>query len=463
MTSISVRGLLPACAITAIAVGALALPGAANAALGTQCSGSNVTGQGASALSLAFHSVWITGFNTSSDKLACDGAQGSKGVPTVTYTNTGSGAGLESWGVNKHAANYEATNALVGTSEAPNATQKTEIEANETTVTAQTLETVPVVQFATAIIVNLPTNCKATSTSNKGRLVLLNSTLEGIWRGTITKWSEIKDGGDKLSGTGCNPESTIVHVVRPDASGPGHFLKKYLGLINGGTSFEATNVKNESVGSRTWDQVAEGPENTTWPTADAVIRPASKGEAAEDKLVSETPSSIGFGNMAEIRSSGFFTPSPGTGGPNTARFWVPIQNKTAEPITYQDPASNKDVAALAEANCAKEEYTNGEVAFPPSSVVEPWNEVTTRTVEPKYTLCGLAFVLALHSYSAYLGTSLPEATTVNNFLRWTLDTAVEKEGNKNNGGQALIKKHDYEPLVGTVLKVAQKGAALTAF
>ena len=44
-----------------------------------------------------------------------------------------------------------------------------------------------------------------------------------------------------------------------------------------------------------------------------------------------------------------------------------------------------------------------------------------------------------------------------------LDTIKEKEGNKNNGGQSLIKLHDYEPLTTTVLKEAQKGAALVGF
>jgi hypothetical protein len=45
-----------------------------------------------------------------------------------------------------------------------------------------------------------------------------------------------------------------------------------------------------------------------------------------------------------------------------------------------------------------------------------------------------------------------------------LDTVKETaEFPKRNGGQALIKNHDYEPLTGTVLKEAQKGAALIAF
>lgn len=110
------------------------------------------------------------------------------------------------------------------------------------------------------------------------------------------------------------------------------------------------------------------------------------------------------------------------------------------------------MAAVGEANCAKTEYTDGETAFPPSSVTAPWNEVTTRTVEPKYTLCGLAFVLAFDSYSAFAGTSEPEATTVENFLSYSLDT-----NGSSGGGQHLLKKHDYEPLTGTVLKEAAAG------
>jgi ABC-type phosphate transport system substrate-binding protein len=445
------RRLVPACTLLATAAATLAgmvAPGAASAELGPQCSGVNVTGQGASALALAM-GVWTPGFNASADKFACDGAQGTKAKPTVTYTNTGSGAGLESWGVKKHAANYAFTNALVGTSEAPNSAQKAEIEANETKLVPSALQTVPVTQFATAIIVHLPANCTATSTSNKGRLVLNNATLEGIWRGTINTWSEITDNGDKLSGAGCVATTPITRVVRVDSSGPAHFLKKYLGLING-ASFET-----EKAATKTWNEVSEGPENTTWPKAAAVKKTAVKGEAAEDQLVSETASSIGFGNMAEIRSGGLF--SPPTGGPNKATFWAPIQDKAGETITYADPASNKDVAALGEANCAATEYTNGEVAFPPSSVTEPWNEVTTKTSEKHYTICGLAFVLALKAYSAFPGTELGEATDVENFLSFVVDVAKEAKGNENNGGQTLIKKHDYEPLVGKVLTEAQSG------
>lgn len=441
------HGLGLVCILLAAATTALCAPVAASASLGTQCSGGPITGQGASALSLAMHEVFIPGFEGQGDKYGCDGTQGSKGTPTVTYTNTGTGAGLKSWGANASGEHkYEPGNAFVGTSEAPNPTQKAEIEANEIKLIPSALQTIPVVQFATAIIVNLPSGCTATSTSNKGRLVLNNSTLEGIWRGTINSWSEISDGGDKLSGASCNPSTPITRVVRKDSSGPAHFLKKYLYIINKGT------FETEKGATKNWNEISEGSENTTWPKAINAVKTSSNGEAAEDELVAKTPGSIGFGNLAEIRGGGLYTPP--TGGPSKSTFWVPIQDKSGESIAYADPASNKDVAALAEANCAKTEYTNGETAFPPANVTDPWNEVTTSTTEPKYTLCGLAFVLAFDTYSAFPGTTEGEATTVENFLSYSLDTAGTAGA---KGGQNLLKKHDYEPLVGTVLKEAQVG------
>jgi ABC-type phosphate transport system substrate-binding protein len=438
---IGTRGAV--CTLAAVLAGAIGMTASADASVGTQCSGSAVTGQGASVLSLAMHEVFIPGFSSSSDAYACSGTQGSKGTPAVTYTNTGSGAGLKSWGANGETEHkYEPTNAYIGTSEAPNATQKAEIEAGETTLISDTLQTIPVVQFADAIIVNLPSGCTATSSSNKGRLVLSDATLEGIWRGTINDWSEIKDDGDELSGSGCNAATPITRIVRSDSSGTAHFLKKYLFQIN------RAPFLTEKGASKTWDELSEGTENTTWPKAINAVKTATKGEAAEDELVAKTAGSIGFGNLAEIRAGKLFTPP--NGGPEKALFWVPIQDKTGESPSYADPASNKDVAAEKEANCSKTEYTNGETAFPPASVDDPWNEVTTSLNEPKYSICGLAFVLAFNKYSAFPGTSEAEATTVENFLSYSLDT-------KSGGGQKLLKDHDYEPLTGTVLKEAQAG------
>jgi ABC-type phosphate transport system substrate-binding protein len=447
MKLLSARRLVPACILSAATVAALAVPGAASA----QCGGINITGQGASTQKLAHQTVWGPGFNSSTSKAACSGTQGTKGKPEAKYSSTGSGAGLESWGVNKHAAVYDATNAFVGTDEAPDAAQKGEIEANETTLMPETLASIPVLQIAIAPVINLPTNCVATSKKNKGRLELNNVTLEGIFRGTITKWSQIKEDGDTLSGAGCNPETTITPVVRKDQSGTSHIFKRYLGLVNN-ASF--TTEKEES---KTWSQIAEGPESTTWPKAAGVVKPAANGGGALVAKVAETPGSIGYAGLPDSRANGSF--SPGKGGPGTAKFWAPVQDNGVG-ITKQkfaDPSSNGDAEAVAESNCKTTEYTNGEVAFPPASVLEEWNAVTTRTTEKKYTLCGLTFDLSLTSFSSYPGTSATETETAKDYLKFVVNSAA-------GGGQKLITNHDYLALpTGAVLNEAQKGAEKIGF
>jgi len=454
MQSFSARRLVPACVISAATVAALVAPGAASAALGTQCSGSNIEAQGSSLQKDAQLNVWNPGFNTSTkSKAACTGTQGSKGTPKVVYKSTGSGAGLEAWGVNKKTPNY-AANAFVGTDEPPNAAQLKEIEENETKLVPETVASIPVAQESVAVLVHLPANCVATSKKNKGRLELSNVDLEGIFRGTIKKWSELKIDGDTVSGAGCNPETPIVPVVRRDQSGTTHIFKKYLSLIFGGTFLtEAPKEQN-----KTWTEVSEGPESTTWPKAAGVTKPAATGGGAVIEEVAKVASSIGYANLAEARLKGTFQPGAG-GGPNTATFWAPVQDNGlgSEKPKFADPSSNKDVAALAEANCKNTEYTNSVEPFPPLSVLEPWNEVTTSTTEKKYTICGLTYDLALTSYSSYPATTLEETTSVHDYLKFVVDA-------KAGGGQKIIAGHDYLALPkGPVLTEAQKGTEKISF
>lgn len=442
MKSFSARGFLTGCILSAAAVMALAAPGAASAAtIGEQCSGGPLTGEGSSLQKLAQQTVWAPDFNTSANPKACNGTQGSKETPTVTYTSVGSGAGMEAWGINGHA--FEGSNGYVGTDEPPNATQKAEIQSHSKHPKENTLETIPVLQGSVAIIVRLPKSCAGTSISNPGRLVLDNVTLEKIWNAEITKWSELTENGDTLSGTGCNAESTINRVVREDESGTTSIFKKYLALING---------EDDIVGELGWRGISEGTENTVWPGT--VLRPSEKGGGALAKLVNETPSSIGYVNMAEARSTGDFA-AP-TGGKNTARFWVPIQNNglEQEEETYADPSTNGDAKELANANCANTVYTNGTTPFPPASTTEVWNEVTTKTEEPNYPICGLTYDLTFHEYSQYPGTTLGEATSANNYLLFEL---------ASGGGQELIKKHDYLALPTALQVEARTGAEKTKF
>jgi ABC-type phosphate transport system substrate-binding protein len=451
MTFLSPRRLIWACAVSAASMAALIAPGAANASLGTQCSGSPLVAAGSTLQKLAQVSVWDPDFNTSANSTACNGTQGSGGKPKISYESIGSGAGLEDWGVNKHA--FEAGRVgIVATDEPPNAAQIAEIDSHGK---ADTVETLPVLQGAVAIIMHLPTGCtSATSTSNVGRLVINNTTLQGIFLGTIKKWSEFKEGGDKLTcGTKAEEESAITPVVRLDQSGTTHIFKKYLDLI------EATAFETEKGESKTWTQISEGTENTTWPKAAKVEKPETTGGGALVSWVAAHAGTIGYANLADASGNTAFLPSPGgTGGANTATFWAPLENNgtTTKKPTYKDPATKGEEDNLSNANCSKTKYTNGKTKFPPKTTLEPWNEVTTATKETNYPLCGLSYDLTFTAYSDYTGTTKEEATTANNFVTFILSTAAE-------GGQALIVNHDYEPLTSPLDKEAAKGAKATGF
>jgi PBP superfamily domain len=336
MRRFNARRAVPACALSAVAAASLLAPGVASAKKSkviTQCSGVSVVGQGASGMVSAM-GFWDTQFSSATDTnpAACSGTQGTKGTPTVGYNSTSSGKGLNSWGSEgaglvadpPGSDGFAANNAFLGTEEPPNPTQATNIEGQETVPgsVTNTVLSYPVLQQAIAPIVHLPANCVATSTSNPGRLVLNNVQLEKIYAGEITEWSQITGGGDKLSGTGCNANAEITRVVRPDASGITHILKRYLGLIDTGSLTTAS-------GSETWDELSGGSLNIVWPTGSTpIVSSSSTGDGNEIAKVASTESSIGYGALADIRNNTSFIPAPGgTGGASTATFWTPVHQR----------------------------------------------------------------------------------------------------------------------------------------
>jgi len=460
MKPLSARRIMSACILSAATAAVLVTPGAASASVGIQCSGANITGQGSSLQKVAQQTVWTPDFNTSTGKTACSGKQGAKKSPTVTYNSTGSGAGLRSLGAEPKSpaeVSFGVGNAYVGTDEPPTTAQIAEIQNQELVSTPETLETIPVVQESVAIIIHLPSGCTATSTAAPGRLAISDATLQGIYAGTVKTWGEVKDGGDAITGTGC-ATAAITPVARFDQSGTTHIFKRFLGLINTGT------LLTETEANETWNQLSDGSQNVVWPKAAGIVKPAAKGGGEVMAKVTALAGSVGYVNVAEARTSAAFVPP--TGGANQPTFWAELENavkgvgKTAK-ISYKDPASNGEVAALGNANCAKEAYTNGTKPFPPPSVFEPWNEVTTAVpggpvelVEKNYALCGITFDLASTTYSLFPGATEAEATTVNNFLKFV----VGKEGQK------AITNADYLALPkGEVLVDAVGGAEKIGF
>lgn len=512
MTFLSARRIALVCIVAAAAIAALAAPGAASAAsdLGAQCSGSSVEGLGSTFQAPLQQKLWNPKFNEVEHPLACNGTQGSKGKPAVVYNqgtgNTGSGACLKAFGAEKTAPKYSAF-PFCGTDEAPNLTQKKEIEEHaEAGVEEKALETIPVAQGAVAVIVNLPAGCKAQSVvevgthkSKLGRLVFDHTTLEAIYSGVVKNWKEavglqgVNHGEDQLTCTGgtAEEETPITKIVRRDKSGTTHIFKAYLLQISTeNIKMEAFNEPEEGSGKKpcgvalpeeekTWAQVSEGCENQRWPTAAKIVRPSANGNPALIQKVAETPSSIGYADLAVTRENGEFskkfnaTTKTGGGenkkgsetklGEQNERFWVQIQDSApgVSPVKYAEPASDGDVEKAANSNCAGTIYAAkpGE-KFPPKNTRETWFAAKAELTQKKYSLCGLTYDLALRQYYFFLhpeGTaeaaSKEKATTVENYLIWALNTKSEKGG----GGGFLANNHDYEKLAGAVLKEAEAG------
>ncbi|HEX4186985.1 MAG TPA: substrate-binding domain-containing protein [Solirubrobacteraceae bacterium] len=505
MTFLSARRLVAACAVSAAAVAAVAAPGAASATdLGTQCSGSNISGLGSSFQAPA-QFIWTgtkggKGFNVSTSTLGCNGTQGSTGKPTVTYAQgeaeKGSGACLKDFGAGA-TPKYNLF-PFCGTDEAPNPTVKTEIESHAAAgVAANALETIPVLQGAVAVIVHLPAGCKASSEVvvglkkiKLGRLVFDNTTVEKIYNGSIKTWKEAVEaqgaehGSDALTcKVPAEAEATIHPVVRADKSGTTHIFKAYLGQVNTNKipmeEFNEPQGKGKPCGAilpageeKTWNAVSEGCENQRWPQGieASKIRPTETGNPGVIHTVASTESSLSYADLAAARELESFS-KKGQGGENSkgsetkqgeqnVRFWAEIQDSETgvTPVKYADPASNGDIEKLGQSNCAGTVYAAkvGE-KFPPKNTRETWFAVKAELTQKKYNICGLTYDLAVRQYNFFmspLGATEEEsknaATSVENYLKWTLSAKTE-------GGGLEIKNHDYEKLSGTVLEEAEDG------
>jgi ABC-type phosphate transport system substrate-binding protein len=432
MTELNGRSLASAVAVAAISVLALIAPGTASAA---GCTGANIEANGASLQAAAQQNVWEPAFNAK-----CSGTE------QVKFTSTSSNKGLESWWVLHLVEKYKgfgASNAFVGTDQPPNTTQSSEILDKGP---GATVLSIPVLQAALALPIHLPEGCTATG-GKKGkvkRLVLSDATLQGIFAHTITTWGSVAG----IAGTSACKASPIIRVVRKEGSGSTSLLEKFLYEIN----------KSAVDGSESWNELAEQVENIKWPDETEDLVTAEKGSGIAATVVS-TAGSIGFANLNEVRANPAFTPAGG-GGESSAIFWPELQSKGSK---YEDPSTDAEADAAANANCAGEDYislnkSGKQGKFPPASTEDLWNEVTANVVEKKsYPLCGFTYDLSLTKFSDFSEeahpTSAAEVETVKNYLTFVLGQ-----------GQTLLNDHDFLSLPagkkgGNVLKIAQEGVA----
>ncbi len=446
---------------------------------------------------------WASEFNASENALACDGEQGAKKTPKVEYLSGGSGACLHGWGAESTEPVKFGEYGYCGTDEAPNPTQKAEIESHKVKGETKSLLTIPVLQGAVAVIVHLPAGCKAESEVEKGgkkdklgRLALDDTSVEGIYAGTIKNWKQllehqVADGNtanDKLTCKGgvAEEEKRIIPVVRLDHSGTTHIFKAFLEQVNPSEKIEMEEYPEEVGGKKTgcgagkgpeeelWSEVAEACQNQRWPKEAEIVRGTVSGNPGVVARVIEDESSVGYADLAVAREKNAFSAkcnvhptecggenTPGTEtkvGTQSTKFWAVVQDTaTPEVAGYADPASNGDLEKSANSNCTATDYTNnaGE-KFPPATTRESWSGAKAELVEKKYAICGLTYDLALRQYKYYPGTTKEEATSVENFLLWALNT---KEG----GGGSLEKNTDYEKLPGAIIFKSEGGVKQIGF
>jgi hypothetical protein len=426
-------GVLVASTAAFMAVGGVSAGSAL--ALGTQCSGANIKGEG-STLQTKAQTIWegsaeSKGFNGSTNAAACSGTQGSKAKPTVTYTGTGSGAGMEAWGLNSSELKRSEEN-YIGTDEAPagpvgtSGTQLNQIRAGLRTKSATTnVAVIPVTQTAIAIVANPPTNCSF----KEG---ITNEGLEKAFNGKGGTWASIG-----AEGTGCT--ASLTRVVRFDESGTSYQFKHYLSKLPGGSSSFCTSV----YGSKKWSELQSASAslgttpNQTWPNCEesssTLVRPAAGGGGEEVKKVNTTTGSIGYAALADAENN-----ITGT----TVILKVQNGEVSGKP-TFATPA----LTSTKTANCANVAYNLPKNES--GTVFSTWSEAGTHAnadwsevygsnpeiTGTKYPICALTWDLAATNSTGVFGSSI--AQTVSDYLKYVVSST---------GGQADIAGQWYQVL-----------------
>ncbi|MGH2852668.1 MAG: hypothetical protein ACRDLF_00530 [Solirubrobacteraceae bacterium] len=454
------------------------------------CGGTAIMAMGDSALAPA-QELWGIDFNTSTAEVACSGAQGAGGKPVVSYAAKETGNALEALGA-EHSEMRLSEWPFVVTGEAPSKAQQAEIEAHGIPSSESGVETMPLVQESAAVLIHLPEGCLSSSEARSlggklykfGRLVLDGSTLAKIYEGSITTWKQLiehqasEHGEDRLHcEQASEEESPIKPIVPRGRDGMTHIVKDYLQQVATGT-FTAEAYPEVVDGERTgcthsygeeagvgWKEVSEGCENERWPLAAHVTRAGEPGDQGVVSEVAHIAGSIGYASLAIARTDGRFS-KKGIGGENKkgtefgqgeekSQFWAEIQDSEPGkvPVEYADPASNEDIEKAASANCSNTRYLNvpGE-PDPPVNALASWAGVKAEATQPKYSLCGLLYAVALRRYSFFTGMANGAETTAHDFLVFALNKTTA------GGGGSLIKNHDYELTSGTMHKEAESGA-----
>ena len=402
------------------------------------CTGSDITGEGASLQANAHGEVWGPGFQGPGGYCAGKGTE-----PKVTYLGTGSGAGLAAWDFNgPDGTPFDTSRAFTASDEAPGAAQ---IGNAESAAGGAKVLVIPVAQTAIGVVVNPPAGCTINELTNK--------QLESILRGNIKFWGKIQTA----DGAGCAGQP-ITRVVRPDGSGTTFQFKNYLFQVNRAT-LACT------APSATWQDLEPiGAGNTTWPTngvggcgpttVSPIATAAGNGGAALVGKVNSTEGGIGYAALPDIEA--------GKSGDSDT---VELQNNGLVKLanaTFGAPATG-----AGNANCGVTKYTVPAAARVGTGSGESadWSAVFGADLKvngENYPLCTLTYDLALNGYGDKAGFTEGQARTALDYLGGYV-TAAAGQSAIESAGEFYAALPSSASAAGNVRGAAQLAASKIGF
>jgi ABC-type phosphate transport system substrate-binding protein len=389
--------LVSGAALAALGLSAL---GAGSASAAVNCNGSNITGAGSSLQKIAQTEIWKTGF---------EGTICNSGThPTISYESIGSGSGLKKWNSDNGSKAIDTTVSFIGTDDAPNTTQLSNIES---VAGGAKVAVIPVAQTAIAFVANPPAGCTVEA--------ITNGDLAAVMEGRFALWSKL----ETAEGT-CN--SPITRVVRKDASGTTFQTKNYLFQLYKKGLFCTTGATE---GKSTWADLepVETP-NLSWPETcgekvlSTVVRPPSTGGGEEVKMVNNTAGSIGYAALPDAQAN----------IKNTTVI-LALQNNGQK---KGGEASFAEAGAGSTANCNAITYKVPKIS---TGLDVDWSAVfgaKPAVGGESYPLCTLTYDLAFHGYQA-AGFSEGQEITASDYLNGYIAQAA---------GQAAVNSHFYSAL-----------------
>lgn len=326
-----------ACASGLVAGAGMAVaPGAALATVAC----ANITGSG-STLQVEQQEKWITEVKTNK-AISGTGANECTAAPTIEYdllTGTGSGMGLEEFGIQESGGKFELIptlssngtklDAYVGTDDPPTEAQLAHTKGGAGSKTAETTAlTVPTVAAPIAIIIHLPAECTLSSEAN-----VTNAHLSTVFADETITWSTLL--GAAVSGSKCSEKPMVD--VRSDSSGTSFALKQYLCQVNPSLWGKVTKSEECESGKEFVTDASKWPNETITPEVPLLkhTKGENLGSPGEAEAVSEEAGSIGYVNLANAAADKFEL-SKGS------LFWANIEGESG--TEFADPLVNASTA-----------------------------------------------------------------------------------------------------------------------